>query len=217
MECHGASLPLDQEGWFDAIAQALQTSGWILIPHYLNADLAAQLHARAVDLHSYYRPAGVGRGDELHENHRVRTDSIFWLEPGNPVDWLWLQVMESLRLALNQRLFLGLFEYESHYACYQPGSFYRRHLDAFRGEGNRVVSVVLYLNRSWDLADGGELVIYPDEAPQGLCFPPEESSLAVFLSEEIPHEVLPSLRTRYSIAGWFRMNATTGGHIDPAS
>jgi SM-20-related protein len=38
--------------------------------------------------------------------------------------------------------------------------------------------------------------------------------VVIFLSERIPHEVLPATRDRYSIAGWFRVNATTGGRLD---
>ena len=35
---------------------------------------------------------------------------------------------------------------------------------------------------------------------------PELGTLVIFLSEDIPHEVLPAMRDRYSIAGWFRVN-----------
>ena len=38
----------------------------------------------------------------------------------------------------------------------------------------------------------------------------------VFLSERFPHEVLPTTSTRYSIAGWFRVNSSLGGVLDPA-
>lgn len=33
---------------------------------------------------------------------------------------------------------------------------------------------------------------------------PRQGTLACFLSEDIPHEVLPPARERVSIAGWFR-------------
>ena len=35
---------------------------------------------------------------------------------------------------------------------------------------------------------------------------PEFGTLAVFLSEDIPHEVIPARRERFSIAGWHRCN-----------
>ena len=36
---------------------------------------------------------------------------------------------------------------------------------------------------------------------------PLTTSLAVFLSEVFPHEVLPTTEERYSLAGWFRPRA----------
>jgi SM-20-related protein len=44
---------------------------------------------------------------------------------------------------------------------------------------------------------------------------PTYGTLVVFLSDEFPHEVLKAHRDRYSIAGWFRVNTTLGGTIDP--
>ena len=122
----------------------------------------------------------------------------------------WLGWSERLREALNRQLFLGLFTFESHFAHYAPGDFYRQHLDAFKADAltrkaNRKVSVVAYFNPGWLPDDGGELVIY-DAAGTGslLRVTPAYGSLVVFMSEDVPHEVLPARRDRYSIAGWFR-------------
>ncbi len=38
--------------------------------------------------------------------------------------------------------------------------------------------------------------------------------MMVFLSEELPHEVLPAIRDRYQIAGWFRLNNSIANNID---
>ncbi|MEE3168550.1 MAG: 2OG-Fe(II) oxygenase, partial [Pseudomonadota bacterium] len=35
---------------------------------------------------------------------------------------------------------------------------------------------------------------------------PEMGRMAVFMSEEVPHEVLPANRTRHSLACWFRQD-----------
>ena len=32
---------------------------------------------------------------------------------------------------------------------------------------------------------------------------------------EFPHEVLPAMRDRYAIAGWFRLNSSIANNIDP--
>ena len=55
----------------------------------------------------------------------------------------------------------------------------------------------------------GELVIYDDAGEQPLqTVLPLAGTLAVFLSEEVPHEVRAARRDRYSIAGWYRVRAT---------
>ena len=112
---------------------------------------------------------------------------------------------------------LGLFTFESHFAHYAPGAFYKTHLDAFRGQANRILSVVLYLNPDWADDEGGEMVLYQETEPNQKLFTvkPELGTLAVFLSEEFPHEVLPAKRDRYSIAGWYRVNTSTGNKVDP--
>ena len=54
----------------------------------------------------------------------------------------------------------------------------------------------------------GELVLYKnDQDVNGIKVLPEFGTLVIFLSEEFPHEVLPALRDRYAIAGWFHINA----------
>ena len=127
-----------------------------------------------------------------------------------------LGLAEQIRLALNRRLFLALFEFEAHLALYPPGAFYRRHVDSFRGAANRMVSLVVYLNRAWHPGDGGELVLYrPQTAEEMIRIAPCAGTLLLFMSEEIEHEVLPTRTDRASIAGWFRLNNTTADYPDP--
>jgi len=44
---------------------------------------------------------------------------------------------------------------------------------------------------------------------------PQQGRLVVFLSDRFVHEVLPSKRDRFSVTGWFRINASVSGIIDP--
>ena len=106
----------------------------------------------------------------------------------------------------------------AHLARYPAGAFYRRHLDSFRGRANRVVSTVGYLNPDWPEDGGGEMVIYAEQDPQRELtrVAPRAGTLVCFLSEQVPHEVLPTRLPRASIAGWFRRNASLGGVVDPA-
>ena len=114
--------------------------------------------------------------------------------------------MDGLRQALNRGLYLGLEDFECHFALYPPGAFYQKHLDRFRDDDRRTVSAVLYLNDDWQPQDGGELRLYlPDGAEREV--PPLGGSLVLFLSSDFPHEVLPANRERLSLTGWFRRRA----------
>jgi SM-20-related protein len=117
----------------------------------------------------------------------------------------WTQ-LEQLRLAVNQMLFLGLYELEAHLAVYPPGTYYRKHLDQFRGIGARTLSCVLYLNDDWLEQDGGALRIYTEpEAPErSVAVLPKGGRLVSFFSARFLHEVEPAQRERFSLTGWFK-------------
>ena len=202
---------------FERIAADLAVRGWSVVEQALPAALATALEqevrgARGGD----FQPATIGRQQDRTLNGAVRRDAIRWIDGDTAAQRDWLAWTARLQTHLNRRLFLGLFSYESHFAHYPPGAYYRRHVDAFRGDANRVLSTVLYLNRSWRAQDGGELLLYPEAGEQPLLrLTPALGTLAVFLSEAFPHEVLPAGRDRYSIAGWFRVNTSTASRVDP--
>ena len=207
---------LFSEQCYDRIADALVERGYACVPSAFPADLVSQLRAEFDRPDCDFKTAGIGRGEDYTQSGRIRGDRICWLEGASPAPRQFLAVMSQLREALNYRLFLGLFDYESHLSYYPPGSFYRQHLDAFRGRSNRVLSTVVYLNEDWPLEAGGELVLYAEGGERELeRISPLGGQLVVFLSERFPHEVLPATLPRYSIAGWFRVNANTAQVIDP--
>lgn len=197
----------DSESLFDHIADALRSTGYCILDHKLPPGLPDHLRNELQTAAALLKPAGVGRGGDYQRNQGIRRDKIHWLEPVTPAVTEFLAWMDELRQGLNQRLFLGLFDYESHFAVYEPGDFYQKHLDAFKGSRGRRLSTVLYLNEGWSEADAGELVLY-DEAGERILerVAPKNGRLVIFLSEEFPHEVLPAKQTRFSIAGWFRVN-----------
>jgi SM-20-related protein len=191
----------------DQIASALLAAGYVVIEQPLPAIMVQGLIAQLQQEQSELTPAGVGRDSDFHRNQKIRGDAIKWLEPSVPAVTEFLCWMDKLRLGINQRLFLGLFDFESHFAVYAPGAFYLQHLDAFKGSPSRKLSTVLYLNPEWRSVDGGELVLYDEAGISELIrVAPECGRLVIFLSEDFPHEVLPAHRPRHSIAGWFRIN-----------
>lgn len=153
-----------------------------------------------------FRPAGIGAGETKSLNAGIRGDSIFWLDPAQASDTqrACLARFDELRKTVNRELYLGLRDFEAHLALYPPGSFYRKHLDQFRGVDARQLTVVFYLNPEWGEDDGGELRIYLDE--EGACqdIHPKGGRLLTFLSARFYHEVLPARRERMSLTGWFK-------------
>lgn len=201
---------------FDEMADQLANTGLVVLPQLLPAPLTTALHNQIIQLRKQAElaRAGIGRQQNFQLNSQIRRDETQWLANKNPPEQQYLQFMNLLREALNQRLFLGLFDYEAHYAHYSPGAFYKRHLDAFQGQNQRVLTTVLYLNKDWQAADGGELVIYaPGSDAMIEKVIPEMAGFVMFLSEKFPHEVLTTQRDRYSIAGWFRLRSA--GHSVP--
>jgi SM-20-related protein len=192
------------------IVEDLYQQGWTVQPHYFDPDLIQPLAAEAKQLYQSKQMtrAGIGRGALLQQNAAIRGDSIHWLQHDSVAQQHYQHVMEALRQTLNHNLFLGLFELEAHYAVYDAGAFYKKHIDSFKGAASRVVTVVTYLNSHWPDEAGGELVIYAPEGDAVIqTVPPHAGTLVVFLSEKIPHEVKVTQQQRLSIAGWFRLNS----------
>ena len=203
---------------FQAIdCDQLVRNGYVIVPDFLSAAHTRLLYQYAQQLPDYeWQQAGIGRADDYSTNTRIRQDKIRWLSRANTLETNYLNGLETLRLQLNRELFMGLFDYECHLAHYPPGAFYRKHLDAFKGRSNRILTTVLYLNPDWSSADGGQLVIYGQRQEILETVLPEAGKLVLFLSDKFVHEVLAGQRDRYSITGWFRLNASIGGVIDPS-
>lgn len=191
----------------DAIADALAERGWAVSPGFLSGAEAASLLAEGLALRDGFHRAGIGRGADHHVTAQIRGDEVLWLDEHTtaPAQRLYLDRMAALQTALNRALYLGLFSYETHFAVYPPGAFYKRHLDAFHGRPGRTLSCVLYLNPDWTDADGGHLRVYLDGAnPEpSIDVRPEAGTLVTFLSERFEHEVLPATRERASVTGWY--------------
>ncbi|HLD68551.1 MAG TPA: 2OG-Fe(II) oxygenase [Pseudomonas sp.] len=188
------------------IVDDLAEHGWSQQNFFLAEDLTRELAAecRRRGQQGTLLPAGIGRGSGQAVREGVRGDRIQWLEAGESTACdHYLALMDALRQTLNAGLYLGLADYESHFALYPPGAFYQRHLDRFRDDDRRAVSAVLYLNQGWGAEQGGALRLHLGEDRQQDILP-LGGRLVVFLSAEMPHEVLPATHERLSLTGWFR-------------
>lgn len=191
---------------FAPVIEDLAARGWSLQERFIPEDLTRALatECRRREQSGDLTPAGVGRAEGLAVREGIRGDRIQWLEQGQsaPCD-RYLALMDDLRQSLNRTFFLGLEEFECHFALYPPGAFYRTHLDCFRDDDSRIVTAVVYLNPDWQPADGGCMRMHlPDQPPLDVA--PQAGTLLVFMSAELPHEVLPTHRDRLSLTGWFR-------------
>lgn len=211
------SNDLNNEILFTRISNDLLHKGYSVNLNALPLSIANDLYSHITSMtNESFIEAAIGRDRVLMQNTFVRSQKLSWITGDSTAGKRWLNWASDLQTHLNRHLFLGLFSFESHYAHYAPGDFYKRHYDAFRTQVSRKVSIVVYLNRDWLLSDGGELALYQDDSDKtGLKVTPSFASIVVFLSEEFPHEVLPAYRDRYSIAGWYRINTTNETQIDP--
>lgn len=191
----------------DTVCDALAGPGYVAV-RLTDTDMLAALRreAEALWTEDALTPAGIGRAEDHDLIARVRRDKTKWLDGSTPGQIAYLAFAEALRRDINARLMLGLFAFEAHFAVYESGGFYKRHVDSFRGARNRVLSTVLYLNPDWREGDGGHLRVFGAGNEILTELRPEFGTLAVFLSEDIPHEVTVSHRERFSIAGWHRCN-----------
>lgn len=186
-------------------ASALADRGWQIWLDFLPTSAIAALAAdcRLRDDEGELRRATTGR-DPARSASTLRGDRTRWFDETalTPAQQAYWTAMQTLRVELNRRLLLGLESLEAHYALYPPGAGYARHRDRFRDDDARVLSSVLYLNPGWHADDGGALRLHLPDGPVDVA--PTGGTLAVFLSADIEHEVLPARRERLSIAGWFR-------------
>jgi SM-20-related protein len=188
------------------IAQQLEKVGYIVIQDPQLGTLPRRLLGRCQnDEVARFHPAGIGRGAANQRIESIRGDLIRWFDANDHTDRAYLAWMEELRRGLNAALFLGLFDYECHYAIYGEGAGYAKHTDVLNGTRPRVLSTVLYLNEGWQVGDGGQLRLFDPAGEAVLAtIAPEFGTLIIFLSEIFPHQVLTATRQRRSIAGWFR-------------
>ena len=133
-----------------------------------------------------YRSAKIGLKVASHKNDAIRTDEILWLENNetNTAIQFYLEQIKQLLQLFNQSLFLGLNEFETHFANYQPGTFYKKHIDEY----------------------GGALMLYNKEEQLLQQVAPLENRFICFNSE-LPHEVSITHQPRYSLTGWMKTRA----------
>ncbi len=173
---------------------------------FLDAILANHLKTNLQHLFSnnQFKSAGIGNNAKLTTDKSIRSDVIYWLDKAhnNEHENSFFDLMDAFVIYLNRTCYTGITGYEFHYAYYDTGSSYKRHLDQFKDNQDRAFSMVMYLNEDWKIEDGGQLCIYHKDSEQYVS--PTNGSCVFFKSSELEHEVLLSHKPRMSITGWLR-------------
>src|SRR5690554_1070403 len=193
----------DQNFW-DEQMDLLAQQDYVIIDDFLTSEQLAIAHhffdqKKAEDA---FKKAAIGASGNSKVIQEIRGDYTYWIEREKDKELASIfDVLDEVKAILNRMLFLSIADYEFHLAHYPKGSFYKKHLDQFDGRNNRMVSVIIYLNKGWKDGDGGELRIYPeDQDPIDIA--PIENRCIMFRSDTLYHEVLTSNTSRKSITGW---------------
>ena len=189
---------------FEAVADGLAEQGYAVVDQFLSqgeidAILSLDEFKNGLD---QFKKAGIGKQQELQINEAIRGDYIQWIDrTTTPASIkIYLDRLQKLIQFLNQSLFLSLKDYEVHMTIYPAGSFYKRHLDQFKKDDHRKLSVICYLNMDWKEEHGGQLRMHLEKETKD--FLPLAGRLVCFRSDQIEHEVLPATRERMSLTGW---------------
>lgn len=192
---------------FNHLVDGLADRGCGIADAIFPAEIIQGLRRNLADYYErdQMHPAGVGKKFDYQRNAEVRGDVIRWLEKDSkdPSERYFLDTVTAFGQHVNATCFTSINDLEFHYAYYQEGSFFKRHIDQFRSDRGRVLSFVLYLNENWKESEGGKLSLYLPEGELSLY--PEEGRVVTFRSDQVEHEVHPSIgRGRMSIAGWLK-------------
>lgn len=196
-------METDLQNQLEKIADGLAERGYVIADHYLSgrevADILQTDEFKYRKLH--FKKAGIGKQNKLIREN-IRGDYIQWIDPMIAPACLQLYFTRLKRLIeyLNQTLFLSLKDAEVHRTLYPAGTRYQRHLDQFKTNDHRKLSIICYLNENWTEEHGGQLRMYLPQGPQDIF--PMAGRLVCFRSDQVEHEVLPATRERLSLTGW---------------
>jgi SM-20-related protein len=196
-----------------ALLVDLKDNGWHSSANLVPLSISDQLLSQLIEKKrvSALVPARIGQGLQKKIRPDIRGDSILWLDRQSNISaeqdfFLWL---DGFKKILNENLMLGLEKEEMHYALYPPGTGYKKHVDCFEKNDQRVLSFVLYLNKNWQESDGGQIALFNESNPEqeDARISPTYGQCVIFLSASIYHEVNFTRAERFSVTGWLKKAA----------
>ena len=193
---------------FDTLINSFIDNKIGIAENFLDAPLALHLKENLAKLYAdkQLRNAGTGNNATAVHDKLMRSDIIYWLgrTHNNQYENDFLNLVDDFVFHLNNTCYTGITGYEFHYALYETGSFYKKHIDQFRNNDSRKYSMIAYLNTDWKESDGGQLCIYHKDGLQNIS--PVNGKMVFFESSKTEHEVLITHKPRMSITGWLKVN-----------
>lgn len=193
-----------EENHLNELADGLVDQGYAVVDNFLSQEEVRAIIATDDFKNGLlqFKKAGIGKSQEKQINESIRGDYIQWIDAATAQEavQLYLNRLKKLMEFVNRSLYLSLRDFEVHQTIYPIGSFYKRHLDQFKKDDKRKLSVICYLNKDWKESEGGQLRIYLPNGSTDIF--PFAGRLVCFRSDLLEHEVLPATRERLSLTGW---------------
>ena len=193
---------------FETIIENLIKDKYAIVDGFFDSFEVDSLRNSLLSIYesSFFKKAAIGDRHNEEIDKSVRGDFIYWIDEkkSTVAEEFFLKKINELVNYLNKTCFLGILQKEFHYALYPTGTFYKRHLDTFKNDDRRKLSIVCYLNEeNWPSENGGELAIYTSQGTVSIL--PLPGRIVIFESQELEHEVkVVKASERLSITGWLK-------------
>lgn len=197
---------------YEKIIDDLSNQKYSISDFFFSTEETKQLREAIIrkEDNKVFHQAAIGSSVNEQIVKSIRGDKIRWIDEENKTqtEEVFFSKINDFIEYLNLTCYMGIEESEFHYAIYPEGTFYQKHIDAFKNDDRRTLSIVLYLNEEeWKDDFGGQLTLYLPDGSNGekkVDILPLAGRLAIFDSKTIPHEVKTVNRARYSITGWLK-------------
>jgi len=203
---------------YETIINDLSNQKYSISDNFFSIEETEELRNYVINqnINDGFHQAAIGNSQNEQVVKSVRGDKIKWIDEANKneVEEVFFAKVNDFITYLNQTCYMGIEESEFHYAMYPDGTFYQRHVDAFKNDDRRTLSMVFYLNEEdWQNDFGGQLTLYLENengVEKELEVLPVAGRMAIFDSKTIPHEVKLVKQRRYSITGWLKTRSISG-------